>query len=110
MFLIFLVPGSPVLLIGVKTADIEYADTDADIQLEISDNSGTTSCTTEVLDNPGTHDFQRGYTTVFTDEEVLGDCPRVISTYRCILGEPSNIFFLTIFGFCPKRLDVYFVF
>ena len=80
MFLIFFVPGSPVLLIGIKTADIEYADTDADIQLEISDNTGTTSCTTEVLDNDGTHDFQRGHVDVFTDEELLGPCSRVIST------------------------------
>ena len=80
MFLIFLVAGSPVLLIGVKTADIEYADTDADIQLEIYDDSGTSSCTTEVLDNPGTHDFQKGNTDVFTDEELLGDCSRVIFT------------------------------
>ena len=61
-------------MIGIKTADLYEASSDADTELEICDANDLCCKTAGRLDNPGAGDRERGKLAIYKDSALLGAC------------------------------------
>ena len=61
-------------MIAVKTSELDYAGSDADVELEICDGFGTCCKTSGGLDNPGVNDREKGSIDIYKTRAVLGSC------------------------------------
>ena len=73
-YIICILPGNSITLIAIKTAQLDYASSDADAELEICDGAGTCCKTSERLDDLGVNDREGGNIDIYKTREVLGTC------------------------------------
>ena len=70
----YILTGISITLIAIKTAELDYASSDADVELEICDGFGTCCKTSAGLDNSGVKDREKGNIDIYKTRAVLGTC------------------------------------